>query len=481
MNTHAMTDPAAFAIGCHAALPASVPLRRAETLALLYLFAISAGVFGFVDVLVYGTSYTKTDASPFAQLLWPIAYVVFAGLILCHLRPVLETLRRCWWLVPFPVLACVSVLWSIEPTGTLNGAIRIGMTTAMAVLIGTRFRSADLARMLFWVLFVAVGCSVLSALAGLSFALMDDGSTARGLFTHKNTLGSRGALLFVVALALLLAGWRPLLVLSALPAAVAAVLMSRSAAGLALLAIAMVTVPVGLALRGSGIQVLLRTAIVLAVLTGLAFLVVLFRIDPVLAALDALGRDATLTGRSLLWEVALQHMADRPLLGTGFDAFWAAGIDWRTLFVLEELGNVLNFHNTFLEVGVQLGWLGLAVAVLTLFGYGRGALLALRNPYEAVPLWPALYGITIVAVGMVEFTLFQKHSLTHILLIAIPVAVMGEVARLRTWSAAQAWRQWAGSSGAQAVEAQQPQPFEDPLPRARQHQRHDFGLAGEQT
>ena len=480
MHAHAITDPAALATGRHAVLPASLSLRRIELLGLLYILVISAGALGFVDVVMFGASYEKSDASPFAKVLWPVAYLLFAGLILCHLQAIFEAIRRCWWVVPFPLLAALSVLWSIEPLETLNGAIRVGMTTAIALLIGTRFRSADLARLLFCVLFVAIGLSVLAALAGAGFALMDDG-TARGLFTHKNTLGSRGALLFVVGLALLLAGWRPIVTLAALPAAVMAVILSKSAAGMALLAIAMVTVPIAFALRGSAVQVLLRTALVLAVLSALAFLIVLFRIDPVLAALDALGRDATLTGRLLLWDVALEHMADRPLLGAGLDAFWAAGVDWRTLLVLDELGDVLNFHNTFLEVGVQLGWAGLVVAGLSLFGYGRGALLALRNPYETVPLWPTLYGITIVAVGMVEFTLFQKHSLTHILLIAIPVAVVGEVAQLRAWLAAYPPWQPGAASGAQPVEAEQPQALEETFAHARQDQRHEFGPAGEQA
>jgi exopolysaccharide production protein ExoQ len=349
----------------------------------------------------------------------------------------------------------------------------IAMTVTLGILLGTRFQGVELARAVFVVLFVAIACSVAAALAGMDFATMLHGET-RGLFTHKNTLGSRAALLFMVALALLLSGWRPLLTLAALPVAVIAVILSRSAAGVAATVIVGALAPLVLTLRGSNLHVLMRIALVAAGLFALCFFMVLFRFDPMVSSLDALGRDATLTGRLLLWEVAIHHMAERPLLGTGFAAFWSGAVDWRTLLVLEELGNVLNFHNAFLEIGVQLGFLGLAVALITLIGYGRTALGALRDPAEPAPLWPVLFGLIVLALSLVEAALFMKHSLTQILLIAIPVAVVTQAGRApRYWLGP-----WAGvpgvPSGAHAVEAHQAEALQDALPDRGQHQRQEI-------
>jgi hypothetical protein len=50
------------------AAPRAAP-RWLEIAALVYLVAISAGVFGFVDVVVFGRDFEKTDESEFARAL----------------------------------------------------------------------------------------------------------------------------------------------------------------------------------------------------------------------------------------------------------------------------------------------------------------------------------------------------------------------------------------------------------------------------
>src|SRR3546814_12636368 len=63
-----------------------------------------------------------------------------------------------------------------------------------------------------------------------------------------------------------------------------------------------------------------------------------FQLDPVEIALDALGKERTLTGRSILWEYAMTQIEMQPWLGNGFDAFWNGGIASPGPFVQSELG-----------------------------------------------------------------------------------------------------------------------------------------------
>jgi exopolysaccharide production protein ExoQ len=398
-------------------------LRVVEWAALLYVVCASAGIFGFVDVLMFGHAYRTTSESLFAQVLWPLAYLWCAALMLTCYRELWRAALRVWWLLLFPALAALSVLWSIDPKATVDGAIRIAATTAIGLYIGVRFDVGDQVRAIFWLLLAAIGASVLAALASVDFALMFDG-TARGVFHHKNTLGSRAALLIVAGLALSLAGWRPLVVGIGIALGCTALVLSKSAAGLALGLAALAATPLALSLRGGGLVLLLRLAAVGAVVSLAALVIVGLRIDPVTDFLDAVGRDATLTGRVILWEAALHHIAEHPLLGVGFNAFWDAGLDWQTFSVLDELGYVLHFHNAYIEIAVQLGALGLLAAAIALWGYGRAALLALRARTADVPLWPVLFGVLATALAVVEYELFVKHNLFHILLVAIPTAVL---------------------------------------------------------
>jgi exopolysaccharide production protein ExoQ len=145
---------------------------------------------------------------------------------------------------------------------------------------------------------------------------------------------------------------------------------------------------------------------------------------------QVLDRDPTLTGRRQLWDAAWGQIYARPMLGTGLDAFWAVAVDWRTLLVLERMGQVGHFHNTYLEVAVQLGGVGLVAALATLAVFCWQALrLALRLE-TMVDLWPIAFAVAVIVPTIAEYEVFLKHSLTGILLIAIAVA-MGRPRRPR--------------------------------------------------
>lgn len=400
--------------------------RRLEWAALLYLIAISAGAFGFADVLIFGAAYRKTSESLFAQALWPLAYALFFGLALARRHELIIAATRCWWLLPFPLAVALSFVWSLDPSSTLNAAVRIAATTGMALYIGTRFDLIDQTRAVFWVLGLTVGASLLSALAALDFASMADG-TVRGLFRHKNTLGSRAALLLAAALVLLQARRRPLLAMGGVMVGTIATAISQSAAGVILGALAVLAAPIALALRARAMGLAFRLAVLGAIACFGLFAVAALRIDPITEILAALDRDPTLTGRIWLWGTALGHIAERPVLGFGFDAFWSAGVDWQTFRVLDRLGSVLNFHNSFLEVGVQLGIMGMAIALFTAAVYLRAALAALRLQLDPAALWPALFGVIVFALAMVENELFVKHNLLYIVFLALPVAVFRQM------------------------------------------------------
>lgn len=395
--------------------------RRVEAAALVYLIAISSGGFGFFDVLAFGDAYQKTSESLFARSLWPIAYVVFAFLLLRHRRAVARGAVRCWWLLPLPMIAGISYVWSIDPADTLNGAIRFAMTTAIGLHLGARFSLREIARAVFGVLLAGVGGSLVAAFGGFDFAFMSDG-TVRGLFHHKNALGGLGALLIATSAGLGFGGWRPALALAGGLIGMIAAILSSSAGGLGVAGAVIVLAPIALALRGDSLALVWRIALLGALSTSLLFALVVTGFDPVGAFLDAVGKDATLTGRFLLWQAALHHISLHPVLGVGFDAFWDAGLDWRTLLVLDQLGYVLHFHNSFLEVGVQLGLVGLLAGGLMLVGYGRAASVALRQ--DDLPVWPVLTGIVTLALALVEFLIFRQHALSQVLLVAMPVAVL---------------------------------------------------------
>src|SRR3546814_13074421 len=107
--------------------------------------------------------------------------------------------------------------------------------------------------------------------------------------------------------------------------------------------------------------------------------------NPVDLALEALGKERTLTGRSVLWEFALRMIEVRPWLGNGFDAFWNVG-DGSTGSYLQYVirADVKHFHNSYLDIPVQLGAVGLALTLSFLLLFAWRPLALLR--FAAAPL-----------------------------------------------------------------------------------------------
>ena len=76
-----------------------------------------------------------------------------------------------------------------------------------------------------------------------------------------------------------------------------------------------------------------------------------------------------MTGRTVLWDIALSEIHKRPLFGIGYSGFWLQGnllaeSIWRHFSIESRMG--FHFHDTFLEVAVELGWVGVAALTMTL-------------------------------------------------------------------------------------------------------------------
>src|SRR3546814_12744214 len=107
----------------------------------------------------------------------------------------------------------------------------------------------------------------------------------------------------------------------------------------------------------------------------------------------------------------------QPWLGNGFDAFWNGGIASTGHFVQSVIqSDVKNFHNSYLDITVQVGVVGLAVALgfLLLFFWRAAALVKFdRAPIAALPMFFLAF---IMAYSLSEYALFRQHSLIQLLL-----------------------------------------------------------------
>jgi len=97
------------------------------------------------------------------------------------------------------------------------------------------------------------------------------------------------------------------------------------------------------------------------------------------AALEAVGRDPTITGRTDIWNIVL-GLVRNPLIGTGFESFWL-GDRLQKVWDAYVGTHIQEAHNGYIEVYLNLGWFGITLlAVLILTGYRNVIQAFRRNP-----------------------------------------------------------------------------------------------------
>ena len=82
------------------------------------------------------------------------------------------------------------------------------------------------------------------------------------------------------------------------------------------------------------------------------------------------GKDLTLSGRVDIWEFAWNDIEDRFLLGYGFATYWIMGSSRLEIFASYFEGFVVNSaHNGYLEIILQLGFIGLIFFLFPIAAY----------------------------------------------------------------------------------------------------------------
>src|SRR5262249_23969425 len=113
-------------------------------------------------------------------------------------------------------------------------------------------------------------------------------------------------------------------------------------------------------------------------------------------ALEQMGRDPTLTGRTAIWEIVLKEMAN-PIVGTGFESFWLGD----RLTRIQSLHVELNeSHNGYLEIFLTLGWIGVLLLATTMVTGYRNIVASFRQD----PMMGRLRMALFVSVVVLSFT-----------------------------------------------------------------------------
>ena len=363
----------------------------------------------------------KAAETPLLRLVWLPVYAGALGLSLWRA----PRLMRAWLPAAlFAVLvgwAYASQAWSIFPEVTHRRVIALALTTLLGVALGAAYDGRRLVVMLAWASVIFALGSIVAALAFPKVGVMelDGGRDWRGLFPHKNSLAFQMATGMVAgACAALLQPRRRRLWIGVVVLCLAVLLMSRGKTSLLAGALG-VGGAVGIAAmrRGPLVAVLAGWGGATAALAAAC----LALLAPGLL-LKAIGKDATLTGRTDIWASVLRRAADAPWTGYGYGAFWEKGSTPARMVQKETHWLVPTAHNGWLDLLVQVGWIGVALfaAVLVLALVAGVARLARTDDAG----FGVLYILLFLILAFSESAIEAANTLTWALLVAVAVRAL---------------------------------------------------------
>lgn len=347
------------------------------------------------------------------------AYCMTAFLLLLRFHDAMLLVLRNWIYLLFLFFVIYSAQWSAYPEKVFLVWLHyVGcFLTCVVAALGIGDREKRLISILFIFGLIAVASTVVTVIFVPSRGLMEFGDKMRwiGMTLNPNALGS----------ILIVAVWAGMVTLIDRHDAVVRIL------SLCLLILCAVCL-YGTNSMTSIICSLFMTALLLffrmlegrrppvvalaALLTsslGIAGLIAIYLFAPDLFQVDhfltAIGRTPTLTGRTELWEVARSAIAERPVLGWGFDAHKSV----RQMFHLPV--HASHFHNGYLDLMVRGGVVGLllvggmlAQCIVRMITSGRGK--------TGFIVSVAILIVTILAHNLVEATLAAGPHVLWIML-----------------------------------------------------------------
>ena len=351
--------------------------RQIEVLVSVAFLCITQTIF-WPPVSYFANKNAPTfDTSDPLNLAVHVGLLGFLAIVMVTRRhEMLAALRVAWFVILLVALAYLSAFWSPAPDLVLRRATTFAITTLFAVYLAARFDLGRIVAMLVVInAFAAAGSLVELAVARdlATNATFDYPHAVRGVFSDKNTLGGLMALGIIVAFYAWRRGYGSSVLASVvIPANLLLLYLSQSATALVVTAAGAYVALTASAFRlRSAIGFVAGFVLVVAGISALGLLAVAWT-----DLLGALGRSATLTGRLPIWRLSLHFIEQRPWLGWGFAAFWRHDSAEAATFWTALHWRVPHAHNGWLEVGLELGGLGIAgITALWLAAFWRAARL----------------------------------------------------------------------------------------------------------
>lgn len=398
-------------------------MRRPSTFERLFvviaLLFYGGALFPFLQDATVGEA-VNTEGSLTSQLIYLIIYLITFYYSFTYLGALKNALSSNKELLLLFALAVVSIAWSDDAAVTSRRVFALLCTSLFGYYLAVRYTLVDMLRLLTQSLTIAGVLSVMAAVAlpayGLMGAMQEGGyheGAWKGVYIHKNTLGRLMVINTLTAYTLYryTKDKRYWLIITL---AVFLIVMSRSSSALVLviLIIGFANLLKTFQLKGPGLVLMLLS---LPLLLGLLGYYAIMNYE---LLFEYLGKDATLTGRTLLWEQVLEAIGKRPILGHGFSGFWLGEHSASAVIIQQLNWEVPNAHNGFLDILLDLGYAGMACFLVlhigSLFSFMKQFSLYRQSMYS----WGVEYLLLFLFYNFLESNALRQNSFMWLVFVA---------------------------------------------------------------
>jgi exopolysaccharide production protein ExoQ len=387
--------------------PIAMRVRRWDINLLSILFP-AAFVLFMCEIARIGLSFIPGVQEVF----WMSAYACLFWFAARKPSIYLALLRRNLPFLVAAAFAILSALWSPTPNLSAYSGTLLLLNILAGFVFAERLGIERFIVLLFYfcatVQIASLGLFVIhhpSAFSGIG--------EVKGLYLHKNALSMHSILFYLTSLVLFVSGWHRRVAALGILLAITNLMLSRSGTGMLLLVFTTGILGVCfLTVKGRLLSPMLA-GIFLAALCAVIAAMSLYRADIVGDVLGFLGKDATLTGRTVLWDEAFRMFEQRPWFGLGYNSYWNSP----ECFALSiNVGGWLgSFHNIYLDRLVDVGVVGLVFFMIALLNVIRTSWLTFLKEKTAISAWPFAYVCFISVLGLSEFPIFWNGEFQFLL------------------------------------------------------------------
>nr|WP_136250264.1 O-antigen ligase family protein [Ningiella ruwaisensis] len=280
-----------------------------------------------------------------------------------------------WILITYFIL---SLQWSYAPAISLRRVVALSTMVVTCLLLVRLFEPVSLLRILSNAIVLTVILGLVYSIvvgANISIGLTDRASGFRGIFNDKNAAAriySYGVLLFVG-----LGRYKTKFDIFCLLLLVFAVAASQSATAVVMSVFGSGLIILFKMFKGKNIQNNLLRFVLLIVVLCIGSYIVNIAYEYILGLL---GRDPSLTNRSIIWSLIDPLIDNEYLLGYGYGAFW---VSEGAVPFIERWGFIGNAHSGYKEIMLHGGIIGTCI-LLFILGYQISkAIRVYISPYHS--------------------------------------------------------------------------------------------------